>query len=228
MPWWTSFPSACVPCRDPMSDELPKGWASLRLQQLVTSRKGLRPSATKYEASEGFVRISRFRQSRVAKSQATQRPQAHDSGRTKIFWWCGTMRGADGLGSGAQARLAQPLWRFNQERENASTFTAGCKASSATSTQTLGAQVFPTLIRESSGTWKSLSPPSPSRGGLWRSWRRWWARWTPVSSGWRRFLSCSNAFANLSSPPPAPAASPRIGGRREPRIARMTRITWHP
>ena len=55
---------------------------------------------------------------------------------------------------------------------------------------------------------------SPSSGGLWRSWRRCWAKWTPASSGWRRFPSCSNASANPSSPPPAPAASPPIGGRR--------------
>ena len=61
---------------------------------------------------------------------------------------------------------------------------------------------------------KSSFRHSPSSGGLWRSWRHCWAKWTPASSGWRRFPSCSNAFANPSSPPPAPAASPPIGGRR--------------
>jgi hypothetical protein len=47
---------------------------------------------------------------------------------------------------------------------------------------------------------KSRSLHSPSSGGLWRSRRSCWARWTPASSGWRRSPSCSNAFANPSSP----------------------------
>ena len=36
-------------------------------------------------------------------------------------------------------------------------------------------------------TGSSSSADSPSSGGLWRSWRRCWAKWTPASSGWRRF-----------------------------------------
>lgn len=38
-----------------MRDELPHGWASLRLDELVCSRKGKKPNASRPEASKGFV-----------------------------------------------------------------------------------------------------------------------------------------------------------------------------
>ena len=38
-----------------MSDELPKGWASILLEELVTSRKGKKPAVTKGEPAKGFV-----------------------------------------------------------------------------------------------------------------------------------------------------------------------------
>ncbi len=43
-------------------------------------------------------------------------------------------------------------------------------------------------------------PPLASSSGLWRSWRRCWAKWTPASGGWRRFRACSNASANPLHP----------------------------
>ena len=38
-----------------MSDELPKGWKSIRLEDIVTARKGKKPNSTKAAPSNGFV-----------------------------------------------------------------------------------------------------------------------------------------------------------------------------
>ena len=38
-----------------MSDELPKGWASARLEEIVTKKKGKKPAILRDTPAEGFV-----------------------------------------------------------------------------------------------------------------------------------------------------------------------------
>lgn len=189
-----------------MSDQLPNGWATPPLRDVVSARKGKKPVILHESNAPGRLPY-------LLIDQMEGRPARHFTDDSKItvaskdevlvVW----DRSIGKCATGLEGAVGSTIVALKPVIVETNFLHASSRIPGERYSRQVVARDSNILTKKSSGTCPCRFLHSGNSNGSWRNWRRFRVRWTPASSGWRRFPFCSNAFDNRSSLPPAPVAS---------------------